>query len=88
MQACQQTLLTWVQACMQGLTNPPVAMQFLRKFSSKVDALWMERKERQKAAVDEESAKKQQEAAGNAYLQLMPPRCCALFGWGKGIMRV
>jgi hypothetical protein len=50
----------------------PYLIQFLREYSGKVDALWTERKERQEAAVDEESAKKQQEAASNAYLQLMP----------------
>ena len=50
----------------------PYLIQFLKEYTGKVDALWKERKERQVAAVDEESAKKQQEAQTNAYLQLMP----------------
>ena len=50
----------------------PYLIQFLKEYTGKVDALWKERKERQEAAVDEESAKKQQEAQTNAYLQLMP----------------
>lgn len=50
----------------------PYLIQFLKEYTGKVDLLYTERKERQSAAVDEESAKKQQEAQSNAYLQLMP----------------
>ena len=50
----------------------PYLIQFLKEYTGKVDNLWKEKKERQEAAVDEESAKKQQEAQTNAYLQLMP----------------
>lgn len=50
----------------------PYLIQFLKEYTGKVDNLWKEKKERQVAAVDEESAKKQQEAQTNAYLQLMP----------------
>lgn len=61
-------------AWMNGLMDFvfPYLIQFLKEYTGKVDALWKERKERQEAAVDEESAKKQQEAQTNAYLQLMP----------------
>ena len=50
----------------------PYLIQFLKEYTGKLDGLWKEKKERQEAAVDEESAKKQQEAQTNAYLQLMP----------------
>ena len=38
----------------------PYLIQFLKEYTGKVDLLYTERKERQSAAVDEESAKKQQ----------------------------
>ena len=61
-------------AWMNGLMDFvfPYLIQFLKEYTGKVDNLWKEKKERQEAAVDEESAKKQQEAQTNAYLQLMP----------------
>ncbi len=61
-------------AWMNGLMDFvfPYLVQFLKEYAGKVDALWAERRERATAAVDEESAKKQQEAQSNAYLQLMP----------------
>jgi clathrin heavy chain len=61
-------------AWMNGLMDFvfPYLIQFLKEYTGKVDLLYTERKERQSAAVDEESAKKQQEAQSNAYLQLMP----------------
>ena len=61
-------------AWMNGLMDFvfPYLIQFLKEYTGKVDNLWKEKKERQVAAVDEESAKKQQEAQTNAYLQLMP----------------
>ena len=61
-------------AWMNGLMDFvfPYLIQFLKEYTGKTDALWKDKKERQEAAVDEESAKKQQEAQTNAYLQLMP----------------
>ncbi len=67
-------LITVQVAWMNGLMDFvfPYLIQFLKEYTGKVDNLWKEKKERQEAAVDEESAKKQQEAQTNAYLQLMP----------------
>ena len=67
---CAALQVAWMNGLMDFVF--PYLIQFLKEYSGKVDALWTERKERQEAAVDEESAKKQQEAASNAYLQLMP----------------
>jgi clathrin heavy chain len=64
------TQVAWMNGLMDFVF--PYLIQFLREYTGKVDTLYMERKERQTAAVDEESAKKQQEAQSNAYLQLMP----------------
>lgn len=66
--ACVQ--VAWMNGLMDFVF--PYLIQFLREYTGKVDTLYTERKERQTAAVDEESAKKQQEAQSNAYLQLMP----------------
>lgn len=62
--------VAWVNGLMDMVM--PYLVQFLRDYSGKVDMLMVERAERREKEQADENAQKQQEAASNAYLTLMP----------------